>query len=104
MLQHEYLLENIGFDTAENEPRQVFCMIGAREPWFGIVPGLGKKENEDYIKKKGDLEHALVNLGKAIDTLTKGTTFEKSQGQNLDWMQNLKQRYLKQHDKMNKIR
>jgi hypothetical protein len=40
-----------------------------------------KKENEDYIKKKGDLEHALVNLGKAIDTLTKGTTFEKSQGQ-----------------------
>ena len=79
MLQHEYLLENIGFDTAENEPRQVFCMIGAREPWFGIVPGLGKKENEDYIKKKGDLEHALVNLGKAIDTLTKGTTFEKSQ-------------------------
>merc|ERR1719375_1639725 len=40
-----------------------------------------KKENEDYIKKKGALEHALVNLGKAIDTLTKGTTFEKSQGQ-----------------------
>ena len=27
MLQHEYLLENIGFDTAENEPRQVCCMI-----------------------------------------------------------------------------
>merc|ERR1719482_1940169 len=40
-----------------------------------------KKENEEYIKKKGDLEHALENLIKAIDTLTKGTTFEKSEGQ-----------------------
>merc|ERR1719181_2403590 len=39
------------------------------------------KENEEYIKKKGDLEHALTNLIKAIDTLTKGTTFEKSEGQ-----------------------
>merc|ERR1719163_2005800 len=40
-----------------------------------------KKGNEEYIKKKGDLEHALENLIKAIDTLTKGTTFEKSEGQ-----------------------
>ena len=40
-----------------------------------------KKEHEEYIKKKGDLEHALENLIKAIDVLTKGTTFEKSEGQ-----------------------
>merc|ERR1719353_1929538 len=39
------------------------------------------KEHEEYIKKKGDMEHALENLIKAIDTLTKGTTFEKSAGQ-----------------------
>jgi len=39
------------------------------------------KEHEDYIKKKGDLEHALTNLIKAIDVLTAGTTFEKSEGQ-----------------------
>merc|ERR1719482_2253154 len=44
-----------------------------------------KKEHEDYIKKKGDMEHALENLIKAIDTLTKGTTFEKSENQkNID--------------------
>jgi hypothetical protein len=36
------------------------------------------KEHEAYIKKKGDLEHALGNLVKAIDVLTAGTTFEKS--------------------------
>jgi len=40
-----------------------------------------KKEHEDYIQKKGDLEHALENLIKAIDVLTKGTTFEKSENQ-----------------------
>jgi len=40
-----------------------------------------KKEAEEYIQKKGDLEHALANLIKAIDVLTKGTTFEKSEGQ-----------------------
>jgi len=40
-----------------------------------------KKEREEYIKKKGDLEHALENLIKAIDVLTKGTTFEKSANQ-----------------------
>jgi len=40
-----------------------------------------KKEHEEYIKKKGDLEHALTNLIKAIDVLTAGTTFEKSEGQ-----------------------
>ena len=40
-----------------------------------------KKEREDYIQKKGDLEHALENLIKAIDVLTKGTTFEKSENQ-----------------------
>jgi len=39
------------------------------------------KEKEAYIKKKGDLEHALSNLIKAIETLTAGTTFEKSEGQ-----------------------
>ena len=39
-----------------------------------------KKEAEEYIQKKGDLEHALANLIKAIDVLTKGTTFEKSEG------------------------
>merc|ERR1719327_2418849 len=44
-----------------------------------------KKEHEEYIQKKGDLEHALENLIKAIDVLTKGTTFEKSEGQkNID--------------------
>merc|ERR1719375_1653718 len=39
------------------------------------------KEHEEYIKKKGDLEHALSNLIKAIEVLTAGTTFEKSEGQ-----------------------
>merc|ERR1719375_809619 len=39
------------------------------------------KEHEAYIKKKADLEHALANLIKAIDVLTAGTTFEKSEGQ-----------------------
>merc|ERR1719375_2442073 len=39
------------------------------------------KEHEEYIKKKADLEHALANLIKAIDVLTAGTTFEKSEGQ-----------------------
>ena len=39
------------------------------------------KEHEEYIKKKGDLEHALTNLIKAIDVLTAGTTFEKSEAQ-----------------------
>ena len=29
--------QNIGFDTVETEPRQVCCMIRARESWFGIV-------------------------------------------------------------------
>jgi len=44
-----------------------------------------KKEHEEYIQKKGDLEHALENLIKAIDVLTKGTTFEKSENQkNID--------------------
>jgi hypothetical protein len=42
---------------------------------------LRAKEHEDYIKRKGDLEHALSNLVKAIDVLTAGTTFEKSEGQ-----------------------
>jgi hypothetical protein len=42
---------------------------------------LRAKEHEAYIKKKGDLEHALENLIKAIDVLTAGTTFEKSEGQ-----------------------
>jgi hypothetical protein len=42
---------------------------------------LRAKEHEAYIKKKGDLEHALSNLIKAIDVLTAGTTFEKSEGQ-----------------------
>merc|ERR1719375_439981 len=42
---------------------------------------LRAKEHEAYIKKKADLEHALANLIKAIDVLTAGTTFEKSEGQ-----------------------
>ena len=43
MLQNEYMclyLQESDFDTAENEPRQVCCMIRAREPSFGIVSGL----------------------------------------------------------------
>ena len=37
MLQNEYVLAKIGFDTAENGPRHVGFMIRAREPRFGIV-------------------------------------------------------------------
>jgi hypothetical protein len=33
-----------------------------------------KKEHEEYIKKKGDLEHALVNVKKAIEVLSAGTS------------------------------
>ena len=39
----ESFVANIGFDAVENEPRQVCCMIRAREPWFGFlsVPSSG---------------------------------------------------------------
>ena len=46
MLQNESLVfftYKLGFDTAENEPRQVRCKIEAREPWFGIVSVLADK-------------------------------------------------------------
>ena len=36
MLQNVYWPANIGFDTAESEPRKVCCMVRAREPWFGL--------------------------------------------------------------------
>ena len=32
MLQSEYVFANIGFDTAESEPRQILCEVRAREP------------------------------------------------------------------------
>ena len=44
MLHNESLVAMIGFDTAENWPRQVCCMIGARELWFGIFSALGVHE------------------------------------------------------------
>ena len=34
ILENDYLL---GFDKAKNEPRQVCCLIRAREPQFQIV-------------------------------------------------------------------
>ena len=37
---NECLPEQIGFDGAKNEPRQVCCMVSACEPCFGIVSGL----------------------------------------------------------------
>ena len=48
MLQHEYLVTKIVFDTAESEPQQVCCMIRAPEPWLGIVsaPGLQAASRE----------------------------------------------------------
>ena len=33
----------VGFDTAENELRQVCCTMRARESWFGFVSGLGRE-------------------------------------------------------------
>ena len=36
MLQREQLLATIGFDTAENEPQQVCCMIWSREHRLGF--------------------------------------------------------------------
>ena len=36
------MLTNIGFDTAENEPRQVCWLTRAREPGFGIVSVPGR--------------------------------------------------------------
>ena len=48
-----YSLVKIGFDIAENEARQVSCMIRAREPWFGIVPGLGLKSTELPLLRLG---------------------------------------------------
>ena len=33
---NSFYLQHIGFDTAENMPRQVWCMTRAREPWTGI--------------------------------------------------------------------
>ena len=37
LMLNEYLLAKIGFDTAENEPRQACCVSRSRQPWFGIV-------------------------------------------------------------------
>ena len=41
MLQNDCLPLKNGFDTVENEPRQVSCMLRAREASYGIVSGLG---------------------------------------------------------------
>ena len=37
LLQNLHLIAKIGFNTAENGPRQVRYIIKARETWFGIV-------------------------------------------------------------------
>ena len=37
VLKNISLLANIGFDTAENEPQQIYCMNRARKPYFRIV-------------------------------------------------------------------
>ena len=41
MLNKDYVLAKLGFDTAKNDPRQVCCVLRARGPSFGIVSGLG---------------------------------------------------------------
>ena len=35
--QNKHLVANIRFETAENEPSKICCMIRARKPRFGIV-------------------------------------------------------------------
>ena len=37
ILKHEWVFTCKDRDRAENEPRQVCCMIRVRGPWFGIV-------------------------------------------------------------------
>ena len=44
ILQEECFLANVGFDTAENRPRQVCCMLKARLRWSGIVSVPGVRE------------------------------------------------------------
>ena len=41
----------VDFDAAENEPRQVCCIIRAREPCFGIVSVLGCFARDMDIRK-----------------------------------------------------
>ena len=47
MLKNEYLIEQMGFDTAEDGPQQVRCMIGARELFLGSFLSL-REIGRDY--------------------------------------------------------
>ena len=72
----EYLLPNIGFDTAENEVREVCCMISACEPCFGIIPNLDIhdeifKAHQDMCKDgRMDSEHC-AKFRETLDTMHK---------------------------------
>ena len=52
MLQNGCILAKLGFNTAENEPRQVRCRIGAREPCFGSVSvrGITRVPEHDVVQ------------------------------------------------------
>ena len=56
-----YLVANIGFDTAKNEPRHVRCTIRAGETWFGIVSVLGLAPSRIWSGRRRHGRRSLIS-------------------------------------------